>query len=197
MAFLFGRAKIFHRYTPSARRAIFYSVHGAHLRESPEIAPEDILLGLARDRHDDDCGFRFLHERREDLADSVGLPWPASGRSTMKIGSKKSPPLSNAAKRVLGYAKQEADQSGLFWIDTDHLQAALLLQGGSPAAALEGIGYSLEGTRKAGAEGRLRTPPRRPTLSERLGVSPKVLGVLVGIVVGLIVANLFTLLHPR
>jgi hypothetical protein len=194
---LFGRAKMFQRYTSSARRVIFYAAHGAVLRESPEITPEDILLGLARDRHDDDCGFRHLHERREDVARAIDLPWSASGRSSIKIGRKNSPPLSDDAKCVLGYARQEADTGGLFWIDTDHLQAALFLQGGPPATALEGFGYTLENTRSAGSYGRLRTPPRRPTISERYGVRFTPLGLFVGILVGLVLANLVSLMRGQ
>lgn len=197
MGWLFGRAKMFQRYTSSARRVVFYAAHGASMRGSAEITPEDILLGLSRDRHDDDCGFRHLHERREDVARLVGLPWSAAGRSNIKIGSNNSPPLSDNAKRVLGYAKQEADQSGLFWIDTDHLQAALLLQGGPPAAALEGIGYTLESTRKAGSDGRLRTPPRRPTISERYGLRITPLGFFVGFLTGWLIVSLISFLRSR
>jgi hypothetical protein len=98
---------------------------------------------------------------------------------------------------VLGYAKQEADKGGLFWIDTDHLQAALFLQGGPPASALEGIGYTLESTRSAGSDGRLRTPPRGPTFSERYGVRITPLGLFVGFLIGWILASLISLLRSR
>jgi hypothetical protein len=197
MGQFFRRAKIFHRYTPSARRAIYYAVHGASLRGSPEITPEDILLGLSRDHHDEECGFRFLREKCEELARAVNLPWSSSYRSNITLGSKNSPPLSESSKQVLLYAKQEANRAGLFWIDTDHLQAALFLEDGPSAAALEGIGYTLESTRSAGVDGRVRTPPRKPTIQEKFGIRVTPLGILVGFVFGLVIANLLWLLRSR
>ena len=197
MVRLVGRAKSFQRYTASAKRTIFYAAHGAVLRGSPQIAPEDILLGLARDRHDDDCGFRLLHEKREDIARGVGLFWNSSYRSNITIGGKNSPPLTSSSKRVLAFARHEADRTGAFWIDTDHLQAALFLEGGLPATVLAGIGYTLENTRSAGADGRLRTPPRKPTIQERLGIRVALLGVIVGFLLGLVIANLLPLMHLR
>ena len=196
MGWFFGRAKTFHRYTASAKRAIFYAVHGASLRGSPEITPEDILLGLSRDPHDDECGFRLLHERCEEVAREVGIAWTTSYRSNITIGSRNSPPLSNGSKRVLAFAVREADQSRTFWIDTDHLQAALFLEGGLPASALEKIGYTLESTRAAGADGRVLTPPRKPTMREKFGGSRlTLLGLIVGLLLGLVLANVITLLR--
>jgi len=191
------QTKMFTRYTDSAKRAVFYAMKGSVARGSNQITPEDLLLGLARDRHHEECSFRFLQEKHDALALAVGLVWPSSEELLLKDNPPQKPPLSAASKRVLVHASREADEANQFWIDTDNLLAGLLLEGGAAAAALESIGYTLESTRLQGAEGRRRWPPKKPTLSRRLNVSPHVLWLLVGVIGGVLIVNLYNYSQSR
>ena len=188
------RRRLFARYTDSAKRVIFYAMHGAVERGAGEIEPNDILLGLARDKHHDECGFRFLHERREDLALAVGLEWPSLA-NCREQAKKKRPPLSAGSKSVLRIAHEEAEKSRQYWIDTDHLQVGLLLLEGPAAMVLEGIGYTIASTRQQGTAARLQWPPRQPTLAQRMRGYPTSLWVIVGGIVGVLITNLYFLIR--
>jgi len=166
-------------------------MHGAVERGANEIEPKDILLGLARDKHQDECGFRFLRERREDLALAVGLTWPSLEKYREAATKKEPLPLSAESKRVLHIGREEAEKTKQYWIDTDHLQMGLLLLEGPPAMALEGIGYTIASTRQQGAAARLQWPPRQPNLAQRMRGYPTSLWVIVGGIVGVLITNLY------
>jgi len=155
-----------------------------------------MLLGLSTDRHQEDCPFRFVHERREELASFTGLSLPVFETPFPPLTDPK-PQLSNGSRRVLAYAVKEADTSGQFWIDTDHLQAGLIREGGIAAEALASIRYTLEATRAAGAKARMRWPPKKPTIAQRCATYPVWAWVIAGTLVGWLAVNLFNLIRSR
>jgi ATP-dependent Clp protease ATP-binding subunit ClpA len=191
------RPSLFPKLTASAKRAIFFATHGAIARGADEITPEDLLLGLARDPHHEECEFRFLYERREELAAAVSQPWPSFEAPWPQLRREDALPFSKKTKMVLRAATTEAKKTRQYWIDTDSLQMALLIDRGISATALQSIGYDIESTRKIGAEGRLRWPPQRPTIKQRLSVYPITVWILIGLVAGFLASNLYFLIRSR
>lgn len=113
---------MFERYTAKARRTVFFARYEASRYGSPEITTEHLLLGLLR----------------EDRKAFGPVTWSLGGRieevlrSQEAIGAKaKIPPdsdlpLSDAGKRVLAYAADEAERLGSDLIGTEHMAMALL-----------------------------------------------------------------------
>jgi ATP-dependent Clp protease ATP-binding subunit ClpC len=113
---------LFERYTEMARQVIFYSKYTSQQVGSPEIDTEHLLLGLLR--ADKRLARRFL-----------GSPWAAQAVWTAiaqrKPAREKLPgpvdlPLSNASKRVLSLAADQADQLSSKHIGSEHLLLGLL-----------------------------------------------------------------------
>jgi hypothetical protein len=191
---MFFRARMFSRYTPSARRVIFYAAHEARHRGAALISPEHLLLGLARDRHAEDCPFGKLHEQREPIAAQLHLAWlPGDAFKGPEIGKDNAPALSKRSKHVLACAARETKHAKQFWLDTDFLQAALLQEGGLVADTLVANGYSLDDTRRFGEEGRRKTPPRKPTLRERAAAYPGLVWFVIGFFCAFAAMTLFFL----
>jgi ATP-dependent Clp protease ATP-binding subunit ClpA len=189
------RRKVFSRYTASAKQLIFYARYEALTRHADTITPVHLLLGLARKRHAEDCPFRFVHERREELAQAVGLSWLDAPSSWSEcIGNI---PLAPESKRILAYAVLEARSTKSFWIDTDHLQAAILREGGEAANALQSIGYTLPSTRDAGVDARRRYPPKAPTVRQRFAQYSLSTWIFAGAIVGFLLNGLFEVLRSR
>jgi ATP-dependent Clp protease ATP-binding subunit ClpC len=113
---------MFERYTERARRVIHWSKYIAGQTGSPEIEPEYLLLGLLRE--DQSLARRFL-----------GSPWALDAVWRQVEQSKlvhERPlrgvdlPLSNAGKRALASAAEEADALSSKRICTGHLLLGLL-----------------------------------------------------------------------
>jgi hypothetical protein len=187
----------FSRFTPSTRAAVFYAACSAALRGSERIEPQDLLVGVAELPHKTDCGFRHLYAARAEIAAQVGIPsLPSDAKERFRTLKRRSQ-LSAASAIVLRAAAREADRDRQFWIDNDHLQAALALCNERHDAALRTAGYSIERTRKLGEEGRLRCPPRKPSLRERARRRSTLFWVFVGGVAGFVLVHLVNVLRAK
>jgi ATP-dependent Clp protease ATP-binding subunit ClpA len=117
---------LFARYSPRARRVIFYSVHYAREAGSGYIEPEHILEGLLLE---DPALFHLVlpekanlvKELKDELATWRGNPTPQT--------RKKDLPLSPTAKEVVLAAGTEQQRLGHSNIATQHLLLALLTAG--------------------------------------------------------------------
>jgi|GEM_PF-1065160 len=112
---------MFERYTEKARRVIFFARYEAIQFGSPYIETEHILLGLLRDdkalfhRLLPDVNHQSIHK---DVEAITAIP--------EKILTSVDLPLSDASKRVLKYAAEEADRLSHRHIGTEHLLLGLL-----------------------------------------------------------------------
>lgn len=123
---------MFERYTEKARRVIFFARYEASEFGSPTIESEFLLLGLLRESKD--VVARWLGEGdwqtilREEVGKSIYV-----GK---KISTSVDLPLSDEARRVLGYAAEEAERLCHFKIGTEHLFLGLLRDPGSRSAKM-------------------------------------------------------------
>jgi hypothetical protein len=112
---------MFERYTEKARRVVFFGRYEASQYGSPYIDTEHLLLGLLR----------------EDKALSMKLLPPGAGESMRAQIDANTPPsasaptsvdlpLSNASKRTLAYAAEEAERLTHRHIGSEHLLLGLL-----------------------------------------------------------------------
>jgi len=164
-----GWRTFYPRYTNSLKLALYYAVGEARLRGARKVSVDDLLLGLTHNSHAEDCPFRVLQDRAQEVRESLGrerLPndWLIRVKSLAQNPLRPELPV----KRVLRVALIEAKKDGQFWIDTDHLQRAILREGGKPAAALQSLGFTFEETERFGAQGRMKYPPKAPTLGTRI-----------------------------
>ena len=115
---------MFERFTEKARRTIFFARYEASQYGSPEITTEHLLLGLIReDRRVFEAVFKDLDQLvpiEEELRSRE------ASRAKEKIATDIDLPLSNAAKRSLTYAAEEADRRSDRHIGTEHLLMSLL-----------------------------------------------------------------------
>jgi len=117
---------LFARYSPRARRVIFYSLHFAHKAGSGYIEPEHILEGLLTE---DPRLFNLVlperpnlvKELKDELATWRGNPTPQT--------EKRDLPLSPTAREVVATAGTEQERLGHTNIATQHLLLALLAAG--------------------------------------------------------------------
>ena len=113
---------MFERYTEKARRVIFFARYEASAFGSPVIDTEHLLLGLLRE---DKSVYRWLPKidlqtiRQRVFELSPKLP---STSTAVDL------PLSDAAKRVLKYAADEAERLANRHIETYHLFLALFVE---------------------------------------------------------------------
>src|SRR6266850_3225774 len=137
---------MFERYTEKLRRVIFFSRYEASRYGSLDIAPEHLLLGLLRED-------RKVFEKI--LADSGGIARMEeqlrAQQSTGAANTLSTPvdlPLSNAGKRVLAYAAEEAERLSDRHIGTEHLVLSLLREPGPAADLLSQHGAELAEARE-------------------------------------------------
>ena len=112
---------MFERYTERARRAIYFARDEALRRRSETIETSDLLLGMSREKHQPDCPFSLLYDRRAEFRELCGFP-PLSDEKP----HPKDIALTNPSKMVLAYAAQEADLDKRFKA-TGHMNAAFPL----------------------------------------------------------------------
>jgi ATP-dependent Clp protease ATP-binding subunit ClpA len=145
---------MFERYRQDARRAIFFSRWEAQQSGSAYIEPEHLLLSLTHDA-DSKANQLFALSSHTDNFRSQFRPHPPAKTST-SIDF----PLSNAGKRVLAYAAEEAERLASKPIGTEHLLLGLLREKSSEVpAALAAAGIDLHSARN-----RIREQSGLPTL---------------------------------
>lgn len=148
---------MFERYTPEARRAIYFAALEASHRCQTAIAVKDILAGLIRESSISGR-VEFLQELSLPLRSRLGIPHlPTSATPYHQI---RSIPLDDESKRAVAFAAGESNRDREYWIDCDHLLRALLRFPNAASEALEREGVALEITRAAGRAYRRVNPPR-------------------------------------
>jgi ATP-dependent Clp protease ATP-binding subunit ClpC len=110
---------MFERYTQDARRAIFFARWEAQQSGSAYIEPEHLLLSLTHDVDSKANQLFALSVHAENFRKQLGFHNSAKS-STSDL------PLSNAGKRVLAYAAEEAERLASKPIGTEHLLLGLL-----------------------------------------------------------------------
>jgi hypothetical protein len=123
---------MFERYTDKARRVIFFARYEASELGSPVIESEFLLLGILREEpHAANRwlgGGDWIARLREEITNC----FPQRDR----IATSVDLPLSDEAKRVLGYAAEEAERLAHQHIGVEHLFLALLHEPESRAGQL-------------------------------------------------------------
>jgi hypothetical protein len=149
---------MFERYTEKARRVIFFARYEASHYGSPAIDTEHLLLGLLREAKE------ISLKLGEGAAQAIRTQIDARAPKHEPIPTNVDLPLSEAAKRVLKYASEEADRPNHRHIGTEHLFLGLLCEKDCLAAqVLQPYGSQAEKIRK---ELETTAAPERP--SERL-----------------------------
>jgi hypothetical protein len=130
---------MFERYTEKARRVIFFARYEASHYGSPTIETEHLLLGLLREDK------RISLMLGEGAAQSVRSQIDARVPEHESIPTSVDLPLSEAAKRILKYAVEEADGLNHRQIGCEHLLLGLLREKDCLAAQLlQAFGANLE-----------------------------------------------------
>ncbi len=130
---------MFERYTEKARRVIFFARYEASQFGSPVIETEHLLLGILRD------DARITRLLPAGAPETIRAQIDARFEIREKVSISVDLPLSNASKRVLAYAAEEADRLNHRHIGSEHLFLGLLRQEDSLAAKLlEPFGVKLE-----------------------------------------------------
>jgi ATP-dependent Clp protease ATP-binding subunit ClpC len=135
---------MFERYSEKARRVIFFARYEASQWSAEVIEPAHLLLGLLREDRTLFRKFLRAQEPLRNVAGSLGLK--PSERNIFVSGDM---PLSEAAKRVLTYAAEEAEQKGHRFVSTQHLLLGLLREPGPVQYLLEAEGLRLSAVREA------------------------------------------------
>lgn len=122
---------MFERYTENARRLIFFARYEASQFGSPYIDTEHLLLAYFRDQP------RLIAQYAPGLNEDATRK-AISARSGRReyISTSVDLPLSDACKRVLGYAAEEAEQLKDRHIRPEHLLLGLLREEKSLASQL-------------------------------------------------------------
>jgi ATP-dependent Clp protease ATP-binding subunit ClpC len=136
---------MFERYTEAARRTLFFARYETSEMGALTIEPEHLLLGLLRGKTGPArtilAGAQLSHEGAREAID------------TQRAVREKTPtaveiPFSDATKRILHYALEEADRLRHSYIGTEHLLLGLLREEPSVAASiLRTHGLTLDGVR--------------------------------------------------
>lgn len=122
---------MFERYTESGRRAIFFARYEASQYGNPYIEPEHILIAIFR--VDQQLTDRFI--KNATLAD---IRKQIEDRTEIrpKTSTSVDLPLTNASKRVLSCAAEEAERLAHKHIGPHHLLLGLMREEGSVAAEI-------------------------------------------------------------
>lgn len=141
---------MFERYTEKARRVIFFARYEASQYGSTHIDSEHILLGLFRE--DPMLMNRALRgqagqsEIRKEIERGI--------EKRERISTSVEVPLSQAAKRILQFAADEAAQLKAGYVGTEHLLLGILMTPDSVAGrTLVERGLTLEDLRKQASRG--------------------------------------------
>lgn len=135
---------MFERYTEKARRVIFFARYEASQYGSQYIDTEHMLLGILREDR------ALLADIFQDPTEASTIQGEIESRASKgeKFSTSVDLPLSNAAKRVMAYAAEEAERLADHHIGTEHLFLGLMREKDSLAAVvLTQHGIKLEETR--------------------------------------------------
>jgi ATP-dependent Clp protease ATP-binding subunit ClpC len=113
---------MFERYREDAGRAIFFSRWEALQSGCSYIEPKHLLIAVVREAGSKANQLFDLTASGETFRKGLGVPL----RNSDQPIKEKDLPLSNAAKRVLAYTAEEADQLSSTPIGTEHLLLGLL-----------------------------------------------------------------------
>jgi hypothetical protein len=145
---------MFERYTEVARRVIFFARYEASQFGSPSIECEHLLLGMLREPTP--LREQLAEEARWAIRKAIEdrLPRQAEIPATVDL------PLSDASKRALTYAAEEADRMKHGHIGPEHLLLGLLREESNGIAnLLQPYGIRIEDQREKGGSflSRMRT----------------------------------------
>jgi ATP-dependent Clp protease ATP-binding subunit ClpC len=133
---------LFKRYPPTSRRAIYYAREAALSDGAQDITPDHLLFGIAFERT---SRANVLFGIRDWFVESYFSEHAALSHHEVS----KRIPLSAEGKKVLLYAKEEANGLKHWWIDTDHLILGILrLQECHAASVLHERGIQLQHARE-------------------------------------------------
>jgi ATP-dependent Clp protease ATP-binding subunit ClpC len=135
---------MFQKYTEKARRIIFFARYEASQYGSRFIEVGHLLLGLDRESF---ATLRQVSSAPEETLRQVLLG--LCTRSGETIGTDVDMPLSEACKRVLTYADEEAGRMSHRTIGPEHILLGVLREHGPEAAALATLGVDLATVRQA------------------------------------------------
>jgi len=154
---------MFERYTEQARRVIFFGRFEASQYGSPYIELEHLLLALLRE---DELLLSLLPEGTpEAIRRQVEA---VTRRYSSSVDLSVDLPLSNAARRALAFAAEEAERLGVRTIEASYLLLGMLrLETGPAASVLLPYGIDLARYRQAAA-GLLRARPAGAPASQSL-----------------------------
>jgi ATP-dependent Clp protease ATP-binding subunit ClpC len=145
---------MFERYREETRRAIFFARWEAQQAGSAYIEPEHLLLSLT---HDADSKVNQLFSLTTHVENFRKQLRPHASKS---LSPSVDLPLSNAGKRVLAYAAEEAERLASKPIGTEHLLLGLLREKKSDVPeALAAVGIDLHSARN-----RIRQDSKLPLL---------------------------------
>jgi ATP-dependent Clp protease ATP-binding subunit ClpC len=149
---------VFTRYTEPARRVIFFARYEAGMRESSEITPLHLLLGLLREKDPSAALALGLPQNSDAICKQINLP-----EVNLSLDPTRAIMISldQDAKIVLAWTAAEADRDDEVKIDPSYLVRGLLCFPNAASSVLNAVGIELEAVRTAAKEGRLRVPLRR------------------------------------
>jgi ATP-dependent Clp protease ATP-binding subunit ClpA len=137
---------MFERFDEKVRRAIFFSRHEASQLGCEAIEADFILLGIARE--EPSICVRWLGANYAELREKIARLYTRE----KQIATSVDLPLSNASKRVLAYAAEEADRLANSKIGAEHLFLGLLREDGTASRLLKECGNKVANVRAAIAE---------------------------------------------
>jgi ATP-dependent Clp protease ATP-binding subunit ClpC len=120
--------RMFQRYTPQSRRAIYFAREAALHADAVDIESRHILLGLLVDQ---DSRANTVLRLRELSTEEAAVQ-----RNLTRHSLPKDLRLAAESKRILAYASEEAVLLNDYWIDTDHLVLGILRERACEAAQL-------------------------------------------------------------
>src|SRR5262245_12526387 len=144
---------MFERYTPPARRAIFFARFFTLLSEAPAITSVDLLAGLL---FEGDSRVQTVFQLREHFPLFRSCPRKFS-QIPKPVGD--GPPLEDYSKQVLAWTATEATRMRDYWIDTEHLLLGIMRVNCCTAALyLARTGLTLTAARQAIKDNKLSRP---------------------------------------
>jgi ATP-dependent Clp protease ATP-binding subunit ClpC len=123
---------MFERYSERARRVVWWARYEVCQSASDHIEPQHLLLGILGERPD-------LIPQGTEIRKEIKLQ---VGHNTQN-SKKGEVPLSQASRRVLKRAEEEADGRGHRRIGTEHILIAILYEESPTSQVLRAHGVSL------------------------------------------------------
>jgi len=149
---------MFERYTPEARRAIFYARQDAIHRGANAISTVNLLLGLS---YEDNSRANAIASLKDRLNSHLAGPLEIAKLPCSNIPylTDRDIPLTDQSKMVLTHAVREANRARHLSIDTDDLFCGLLCFPNDVSKALLAQGMELSEIRAASKQSRKDHPP--------------------------------------